>query len=116
MAALTGTMYCTPSRPSGISSVSAASGPYAAELRASSPKTGIPASGPMCSARSSLVASGRPNNRLKKRCVYAHERTSGGLGFNAGKAADASVSWSGLGGRGRQRLNRSTEPQNREIT
>ena len=65
IAALTGTMYFTPIRPRGISSVSAASGPYAAELRASSPKTGIPARGPMCSARSSLVASGRPNSRWK---------------------------------------------------
>src|SRR5208337_4646858 len=49
--------------------VRAASGPYAAELRASSPKTGIPARGPICSARSSLVASGRPNSRFNNRVV-----------------------------------------------
>ena len=69
MAKLTGTMYFTPSRPSGISSVSAASGPYAAELNASSPKTGMPASGPMHSARSAVVGRGRPNSKLRKR-VY----------------------------------------------
>jgi hypothetical protein len=63
MAALMGTMSCTPSRPSGMSSVSAASGPYAAELSASRPKIGMPAMGPMCSARSSLVASGRPKQQ-----------------------------------------------------
>lgn len=34
-----------PTRPRGISSVDAASGPYAAELRAFRPKTGIPATG-----------------------------------------------------------------------
>src|SRR6516225_1030641 len=67
MAALTGTMYFTPTRPSGSSSVSAASGPYAAELSASRPKIGMPAIGPICSARSSLVASGRPNSSLKIR-------------------------------------------------
>ena len=45
MLALTGTMYATPAAPSGIKSVSAASGPYAAELSASRPKIGIPATG-----------------------------------------------------------------------
>ena len=45
IAALIGTMMCTPSSPSGINSVSAASGPYAAELSASRPKIGIPAEG-----------------------------------------------------------------------
>src|SRR5580658_8587317 len=48
-----------------MSSVSAASGPYAAELSASRPKIGMPAIGPMCSARSSLVASGRPKSRVR---------------------------------------------------
>ncbi len=38
----------------------AASGPYAAELRASSPKMGIPAEGPTCSPCSSQLARGRP--------------------------------------------------------
>ncbi len=47
MAAVVGTMYATPSAPSGINMVSAASGPYAAELSASRPKMGIPAAGPM---------------------------------------------------------------------
>src|ERR1700723_2402706 len=40
--------------------VRAASGPYAAELRASSPKMGIPAEGPTCSPCSSQLARGRP--------------------------------------------------------
>src|ERR1700679_1690891 len=53
-----------PARPSGMRSVSAASGPYAAELSASRPKTGMPAIGPMCSARSSEVASGLPIRKL----------------------------------------------------
>jgi hypothetical protein len=35
-----------------------------AKLSASRPKMGIPAIGPMCPARSSLVASGRPNSRF----------------------------------------------------
>src|SRR5579863_10382389 len=65
MLALMGTMYATPAAPSGMSSVRAASGPYAAELSASRPKIGIPARGPICSARSSLVASGLPNSRFK---------------------------------------------------
>src|SRR6516162_1659230 len=63
MAALTGTMYCTPRMPSGISRLSAASGPYAAELNASSPKIGIPSAGPICSARSSAVFRGFPKIR-----------------------------------------------------
>ena len=46
MAALTGTMYRTPSSPRGISRLSAASGPYAAELRPSRPKMGMPWAGP----------------------------------------------------------------------
>src|ERR1017187_1410844 len=60
MLKLTGTIYATPAAPSGISRVSAASGPYAAELSASSPKIGIPADAPICSARSSEVARGLP--------------------------------------------------------
>src|SRR5579864_227860 len=62
MLALTGTMYATPATPSGISSVKAASGPYAAELSASRPKMGIPAEASICSARSSDVANGLPNS------------------------------------------------------
>ena len=58
IAPMIGRMYARPARPSGISSVSAASGPYAAELSASSPKIGMPAEEPMCSARSSEVAKG----------------------------------------------------------
>src|ERR1700733_2511659 len=53
-------MKCAPASPSGISSVIAASGPYAALVSASRPKIGIPAATPMCSARSSLVAKGFP--------------------------------------------------------
>jgi hypothetical protein len=56
-----GQMKRTPAIPRGISKVSAASGPYAAELRASSPNTGIPLAGPILSAWSSSVARGRPN-------------------------------------------------------
>src|SRR5271170_4567765 len=65
MAALIGTMYCTPSRPSGISRLSAASGPYAAELNASRPKIGMPAPGPICSARSSLLLIGLPTTKSR---------------------------------------------------
>src|SRR6266702_159607 len=54
--------YSVPAIPSGISSVIAASGPYAALVSPSSPKIGIPAATPMCSALSSLVASGRPKS------------------------------------------------------
>jgi hypothetical protein len=43
--------------------VSAASGPYAAELSASSPKTAIPAVGPSFSPLSSDDLSGLPNSR-----------------------------------------------------
>src|SRR5580692_9900617 len=60
IAVLIGTMYCTPISPSGISSVNAASGPYAAELSASSPKIATPGPGPTCSPRSSEVFSGFP--------------------------------------------------------
>src|ERR1700734_2623202 len=74
MAVLTGTMYFTPISPRGISSVSAASGPYAAELSASNPKTGIPAMGPMHSARSSLVASGRPKSSVDIRVEKAIQK------------------------------------------
>src|ERR1700746_8423 len=52
--------YSTPATPSGISSVIAASGPYAALVSPSNPKIGIPAATPICSARSSLVAKGFP--------------------------------------------------------
>src|SRR6202022_435423 len=38
-------------------------GPYAAELRASNPKTGIPAAGPSLSPLSSEELSGRPKSR-----------------------------------------------------
>ena len=55
-----GRRYCVPSIPKGINKESAASGPYAALVRASSPKMGMPAPTPICSARSSLVASGLP--------------------------------------------------------
>jgi len=48
-----GQMRRTPAIPRGMSKVSAASGPYAAELRASSPNTGMPLAGPIRSALSS---------------------------------------------------------------
>src|SRR6202142_3916179 len=48
-----------------MSRVRAASGPYAAELRASSPKMGIPAEGPTCSPCSSQLARGRPMRRSR---------------------------------------------------
>src|SRR5580704_13732090 len=66
MAAVVGTIYATPSAPSAINIVSAASGPYAAELSASSPKMGMPAAGPMRSPVSSQFASGLPSNRSRK--------------------------------------------------
>ena len=40
---LMGPMYDTPAAPSGIKSVSAASGPYAADPSASRPSMGMPA-------------------------------------------------------------------------
>src|ERR1700730_2464523 len=46
-----------------MSKVSAASGPYAAELRASNPKTAIPAAGPSLSPFSSDDRSALPNSR-----------------------------------------------------
>src|ERR1700730_1249840 len=48
-----------------MSRVSAASGPYAAELSASRPKTGIPSATPICSARSSVLARGLPTSRSR---------------------------------------------------
>src|SRR5580692_198364 len=45
--------------------LNAASGPYAAELSASRPKIGMPRPGPICSARSSLVAMGLPTTRSR---------------------------------------------------
>src|SRR5579863_1689206 len=60
MLALMGTMWLMPAAPSGINKVSAASGPYAAELSASKPKIGIPALTPISSALASSEASGRP--------------------------------------------------------
>src|SRR5580692_4267573 len=65
MAALIGTMYCTPKSPSGISRLSAASGPYAAELSPSNPKMGMPWMGPICSARSSEVLIGLPTSKSR---------------------------------------------------
>ena len=44
-----GSKYTMPNEPSASSIVRAASGPYADELSASRPKTGIPAAGPTCS-------------------------------------------------------------------
>src|SRR6185312_12757549 len=57
-----GSAYTAAAPPSGSSTVSAASGPYAAEPRASRPKIGIPAAAPIRCSGSSSEASGRPNN------------------------------------------------------
>src|SRR5215469_1834608 len=73
-----GTVYCNPAMPSGISSVIAASGPYAALVRASSPKIGMPAATPICSARSSLVARGRPKRTSVNDMVDFHTTSSSG--------------------------------------
>ena len=73
MAALTGTIYFTPTRPSGMSRLSAASGPYAAELRPSRPKMGTPAPGPICSARSSDVRMGLPTIMSRMFMGAGHE-------------------------------------------
>src|SRR4029077_21086674 len=78
MLALMGTMWATPASPSGISRVSAASGPYAAELRASSPKMGIPADTPTCSPRSSEVARGLPS-RISRMDMRAMRLGTGGV-------------------------------------
>src|ERR1700730_15007801 len=59
-AILIGKLNFSPARPSGIKIVSAASGPYPAELNASSPKTEIPANEPMRSSLSSSDERGRP--------------------------------------------------------
>src|ERR1700680_3596545 len=65
MLALIGTIYAIPAAPRGIRSVSAASGPYAAELRASSPKIETPATTPICSARSIGGWTGWPNRKSR---------------------------------------------------
>src|SRR5271169_3321098 len=65
IAALMGTMYRTPISPRGINKLRAASGPYAAELRPSRPKIGIPCEMPTCSARSSEVLMGLPTSRSR---------------------------------------------------
>ena len=62
MIAMIGNAYASPTAPSGMSSVSAASGPYAADDSASSPSTGMPAAGPMRWCSSSSVAS-RPSSQ-----------------------------------------------------
>ncbi len=51
--------------PSGIMSVSAASGPYAADAIASSPSTGMPAAGPICWCTCSSDASRRPRSQSR---------------------------------------------------
>ena len=53
MVRLIGTINAAAARPRGIRIVRAASGPYAAELKASRPNTGMPAAGPICSFTSS---------------------------------------------------------------
>src|ERR1700733_1502570 len=62
---LMGMVYATPAIPSGISIVSAASGPYAAELSATSPNTGTPVEDWISSLTSSSEESGRPNRKLR---------------------------------------------------
>src|ERR1700730_16777411 len=59
-----GTMYEMPATPRGMSRARAASGPYAAELSASRPKTGIPAAAPSLSVSSSDERRGRPKREL----------------------------------------------------
>src|ERR1035437_6108686 len=60
IATVIGRMNVSPAAPSGSSTVSAASGPYAAELSASRPKVGTPAAVPMRCWPASLEASRRP--------------------------------------------------------
>src|ERR1700730_18198589 len=55
-----GTIYATPATLRGINRVRAASGPEAARLNASSPKTGIPPAAPSLSEPSSEERRGRP--------------------------------------------------------
>src|SRR5262245_328511 len=59
---LIGMSDASPAAPSGISTVIAASGPYAAELSASSPSIGIPTTGPTRCSPSSWEASGLPKS------------------------------------------------------
>src|SRR5262245_47351120 len=59
---LIGMSDASPAAPSGISTVIAASGPYAAELSASSPSIGIPTIGPTRCSPSSWEASGLPKS------------------------------------------------------
>src|SRR5271155_2812083 len=57
--------------------VSAASGPYAAELRASRPKMPMPETGPTRSARSSVVESGRPSRKSRIATLLFHHQSFG---------------------------------------
>src|SRR5689334_24413238 len=53
---------CAAAAPVAIKTVSAASGPYAADASASSPSTGTALAGPSCSASCSSLRSGRPSS------------------------------------------------------
>ena len=66
MMALMGTMSPRPAAPSGRSSVIAASGPYAAELKASRPSSGMPATTPTFWPSSSREESGLPKTKSRK--------------------------------------------------
>src|SRR5437764_1332481 len=55
-----GQMYAAPAAPKGISTASAASGPYAHDASASSPMAGTPSSTPIFLPGCSPLASGRP--------------------------------------------------------
>src|ERR1700730_18911268 len=82
-----GTMYEMPATPRGMSRARAASGPYAAELSASRPKTGIPADAPSLSVSSSDERRGRPKRKSITDMVRyftwkdAESRGSRDLGF-----------------------------------
>src|SRR5690348_10665254 len=58
-------MYPQATVPNGSSTVNAASGPYDAEASASSPSTGTPDKGPICSSCSSSLRRGFPNSTLR---------------------------------------------------
>jgi hypothetical protein len=77
-ATVIGRLKPSPAMPRGIRTVKAASGPYAAELNASSPNTESPANEPTRSSLSSSEAKGRP--RTKSNIGIVTEKISVTLG------------------------------------
>src|ERR1700682_5332781 len=103
IAIVIGRINVNPAAPSGSSTVSAASGPYAAELSASSPKVGTPAAGPMRSAFDIAPPSNRGQPRgtggsnvinsvtLRIYTVVARCRYGGSEGFGRRQIAETQI-------------------------